>query len=223
MVSPLTSYLDTIISIHRSKSSGGFSIDVCGIMLVASFLRINFWLGDRFDNALLIQSLVMIVTQVFLLHECLEHRPLSTKNQQVSNRPLQLWQWNKKEMYWRFLIQFAIALAVLQVFFGKSALYISLLGTVGLGIESTLPIPQFMNNKRTKSVKGVRVSMLASWVTGDICKLLFFYFGSDTVSIQFKLCAFIQTFFDVSIAVQYLLWRDTTPDSPVQLDAMLPK
>lgn len=227
VVSPLTSYLDTIISIHRNKSSSGFSMDVCGIMLVASLLRINFWLGDRFDIALLIQSLVMIVTQIFLLHECLEYRPLNSMSKQVSKRPFQLWQWQDRRQYWRFVIQFALTLGVLQIVFGQSKLYIALLGTVGLGIESTLPIPQFLNNTRTRSVQGVRASMLASWVTGDICKLIFFFLGSDTVSIQFKLCAFVQTFFDISIAIQYLLWHNKPAteemrESSRELDAMLP-
>jgi len=35
LTSPLTSYGDQIFAMHRRKSSAGFSIDVCGIMLVA--------------------------------------------------------------------------------------------------------------------------------------------------------------------------------------------
>jgi len=37
LTSPLTSYGDQILSMHRRKSSAGFSIDVCGIMLVARY------------------------------------------------------------------------------------------------------------------------------------------------------------------------------------------
>lgn len=207
VVSPLTSYLDTILSIHRNKSSQGFSIDVCGIMLVASLLRINFWIGARFDTALLVQSLVMVVTQVFLLYECLEHRQLTLKNKLTSRRPFELWEWHKKQTYWRFLIQFVLTLSVLQYIFGSSKTYVSILGTLALGIEATLPIPQFLSNRRKRSVEGVRLSMLASWVFGDVCKLTWFFFRTDSVSIQFRLCAFVQTFFDSSIAVQYYMWH----------------
>lgn len=208
VLSPLTSYLDTILSIHRNKSSSGFSIDVCGIMLVASFLRINFWIGDRFASTLLVQSLVMVVTQFFLLYECLEHRQLNLKNRSISRRPWALWQWNDKRAYWRFLAHFAITLGVLQFVFGTHPVYVSILGTVALGIEATLPIPQFLNNKKIRSVDGVRISMLASWVFGDACKLIWLFLGNEAVSLQFKLCAIVQTFFDAGIAVQWYLWHE---------------
>lgn len=38
-------------------------------------------------------------------------------------------------------------------------------------------------------------------------KLLWFYYGSNAISIQFKLCAFVQAFFDASIALQYYMWH----------------
>lgn len=37
--SPLTSYADQILSIHRNRSSAGFSLDIPLIMLVASILK----------------------------------------------------------------------------------------------------------------------------------------------------------------------------------------
>jgi len=37
LTSPLTSYGDQILAMRRRKSSHGFSIDVCGIMLVARY------------------------------------------------------------------------------------------------------------------------------------------------------------------------------------------
>lgn len=39
IISPITSYADQTYSIHRNKSSLGFSLDIPLIMLVASFLR----------------------------------------------------------------------------------------------------------------------------------------------------------------------------------------
>lgn len=37
--SPITSYADQIHSIHRTRSSAGFSLDIPLIMLVASILK----------------------------------------------------------------------------------------------------------------------------------------------------------------------------------------
>lgn len=39
ILSPLTSYGDQTWSMHRNKSSAGFSLDIPLIMLVASFLK----------------------------------------------------------------------------------------------------------------------------------------------------------------------------------------
>ena len=169
VTSPLTSYLDTALSIRRRKSAAGFSVDVCGIMLVASLLRINFWIGDRYDVALLIQSCVMICVQCFLLHVCLSFRPVPGPGYidvEPSKRPWQLWQWNDTRTYWRFLAQFLVGLVVLQIILGKSSFYVTLLGMTALTIEATLPIPQFLQNLRTQSVEGVRLTMIGSWVFG---------------------------------------------------------
>ena len=52
ILSPLTSYADQTIAIHRTKSSAGFSLDIPLIMLVASLLRyiIHFNI-DRIANS----------------------------------------------------------------------------------------------------------------------------------------------------------------------------
>lgn len=169
VTSPLTSYLDTALTIKRRKSAAGFSVDVCGIMLVASLLRINFWLGEPYELALLIQSCVMICVHCYLLHVCLLFRAAPGPGYidvEPSKRPWQLWQWADTRTYWRFLAQFLAGLVVLQIILGQSAFYVTLLGMTALTIEATLPIPQFLQNLRTRSVEGVRLTMIGSWVFG---------------------------------------------------------
>jgi hypothetical protein len=46
----------------------------------------------------------------------------------------------------------------------------SSIGFLGLVIESTLPIPQFISNYKRKSCYGFRSSTLAGWLFGDIFK-----------------------------------------------------
>lgn len=101
VLSPVLSYSDQIISMHRSKSSAGFSLDIPLIMLVASFLRFDntrragswfpfrrgnwltlakthrifYWPHAQYDLSLLAQSLLMVVVQVVLLKVALDHRP----------------------------------------------------------------------------------------------------------------------------------------------------
>lgn len=102
VLSPILSYSDQALSMHRNKSSAGFSLDIPLIMLVASlfrcgealpflqnacsgarpafanlwgFNRIFYYPGARFDSALLIQSFLMVIMQVLLLKIALDHRP----------------------------------------------------------------------------------------------------------------------------------------------------
>lgn len=75
ILSPLTSYADQILSIHRNKTSAGFSLDIPLIMLTASLLKIFYWPGARYNVALLVQALIMVGVQVLLLKVALDNRP----------------------------------------------------------------------------------------------------------------------------------------------------
>ena len=96
MLSPITSYADQIISIHKSKSSDGFSLDIPLIMLVASILkyvfdvstshthksnkitRFFYWFGARYSLSLFLQACLMIVMQLILLKVALDNRSTSS-------------------------------------------------------------------------------------------------------------------------------------------------
>jgi len=75
MLSPLTSYTDQILSINRTRTSAGFSLDIPFIMLTASILKIFYWPGARYDVALLVQAVTMVAVQVVLLKVALDNRP----------------------------------------------------------------------------------------------------------------------------------------------------
>ena len=80
-------------------------------------------------------------------------------------------------------------MTILYLIFGRSDIYISILGFLALGLESTLPIPQFIryeylvfvslllgfdnrwdSNYKQKSLYGFRMSTLIGWVGGDSFK-----------------------------------------------------
>lgn len=90
-------------------------------------------------------------------------------------------------------------------------MYVELLGFIGLGIEATLPIPQFVSNFRRKSVAGFRASVVIAWLFGDIFKTSYFFLGNANVTWQFKGCAIIQFVFDLGIAVQFCLYGNRQP------------
>ncbi|KAI5780874.1 hypothetical protein EDC01DRAFT_710394 [Geopyxis carbonaria] len=213
ITSPVTSYGDQIRAIHKTRTSRGFSLDTPLIMLLASILRCFYWLGADFDITLLYQSILMIVVQLTLLKVALDNRPseaekmapfaAATAGAAAHKRPYSFWQWRAQQPYWSFLAYFTAATAVLQVLFGGSGLFVDLVGYVALGIEAALPLPQVLANQRRRSCAGFRMSVMASWILGDVMKMMYFL-QNDNVGFQFKACAAVQMCLDAGLGVQFL-------------------
>ena len=66
-VGPVIGYVHQYHIIRKSKSVGTFSIDICGILLFANILRLNFYVFQKYQLALLFQSIIMIFAQVFFI------------------------------------------------------------------------------------------------------------------------------------------------------------
>ncbi len=61
---PVVGYVHQYYVIQKSRSVGTFSIDICGILLFANILRLNFYVFEKYQMALLFQSIIMIIAQV---------------------------------------------------------------------------------------------------------------------------------------------------------------
>lgn len=64
---PSMGFLYQYLLIKKRKSVGTFSINVCGVMLLSNLLRIAFYIYKEFSIALLAQSILNIIMQVFLI------------------------------------------------------------------------------------------------------------------------------------------------------------
>ena len=75
-------------------------------MLTASILKIFYWPGARYDIALLVQAMIMIVVQMILLKVSLDNRP-SWRGEgpfapKADGRPFNFWRWRLQRPYVRF-------------------------------------------------------------------------------------------------------------------------
>ncbi|KAF8920739.1 hypothetical protein CPB85DRAFT_506001 [Mucidula mucida] len=184
-VGPPLVYADQAASIIRKKDATGFSRDVCAILLLANITRCFFWLGNHFELALLIQSILMIVAQLALLYICILYRPkIAPESLGTSTRPFSFWQWSTYTQYIEFLAGFILLQAILFLIFGRSDAFVAILGFVALGLESTLPIPQLISNFKRKSLYGFRMSTLIGWAGGDAFKTVYFFLQESPL--QFK-------------------------------------
>lgn len=224
ILSPVLSYSDQALSMHKRKSSAGFSLDIPLIMLVASMFRIFYYPGARFDTALLIQSFIMVAIQLLLLKIALDHRPPpSSKGGDAATpfvgsqdglwemqRPFNFWQWRSPKPYWQFVLYMFIALTTLELllspFHGVYSGYSLMVGYIGLSVEATLPLPQIFANHRSRSCKGFRFSVLASWLGGDAMKMFWFFTSTTEIPWAFKLCGIFQACCDAFLGIQYLMY-----------------
>jgi hypothetical protein len=69
---PNLAFIPQISNFRQSKSNKGFSKKITLIILLADIFRIFYWLVKRFEKILLIQSIISIFMQLFLLYECLK-------------------------------------------------------------------------------------------------------------------------------------------------------
>ncbi|PHH71282.1 hypothetical protein CDD80_5391 [Ophiocordyceps camponoti-rufipedis] len=224
VMSPILSYGDQAMSMHRAKSSAGFSLDIPLIMLVASFFRIFYWHGARFDTSLLLQSLIMVGMQLVLLKIALDNRPgPSSKGGESSlpfqqenllsiQRPFDFWQWRSPKPYWQFLVYLVCVLMAFEVVLAAMppvyALWSATLGYVGLSVEATLAIPQILANSQARSCKGFRLSVLIAWLGGDALKILWFFTSTTDIPVAFKVCGIFQAACDCLLGVQYMQYGD---------------
>lgn len=90
--------------------------------------------------------------------------------------------------------------------------YATLLGYLGLAIEATLPIPQILANASVGSCKGIRLSVIGSWIIGDSMKMFWFFTASGTIPLAFKMCGIFQACCDAFLGVQYLMYGEEKPE-----------
>lgn len=191
------------------------------ILLTLLNRRLFYWFGARFDTPLLIQAGIMVFVQLLLLHVALLHRsPVgaqhslnkpfagSSESDPASTRPYGFWQWRSRQPYWHFLAYFTATLTVLQLLIGSNATYIAIQGYIALGVEAVLPLPQILENSRSRSCKGFRVSVLVNWVVGDVFKMTYFFLSEGGVPWAFKLCGLFQACCDFYLGAQYLMYGE---------------
>lgn len=189
------------------------------IIWLTSSDRLFYWFGARFDTPLLIQAGIMVFVQLLLLHVALLHRPSPQQSMSKpfsegsgstsASRPYDFWQWRSRRPYWHFLAYFTATLAVLQFLLGSSsASYTAVQGYIALGVEAVLPLPQILENARSRSCKGFRVSVLVNWVVGDVFKMTYFFLSEGGVPWAFKLCGLFQACCDFYLGAQYLMYGE---------------
>lgn len=220
VVGPVIGYIPQYREIQATRNFRAFSPLVSLILLVSNILRIFFWVEKRFEIALLLQSVVMIAAQLLLLELIVRLRRHSNRVAYIPTRESysffgikfgQFWQWDDYRKYVLALGVFSAVFAgltVLNMLVIRTAIYTEITGTLALLIESTLAMPQFYQNYRLKSTRGLRAELVAAWAIGDSLKVILFI--ARRSPIQFLACGIVQLIVDFGIFYQMRQYRHTT-------------
>ncbi|ORX60848.1 hypothetical protein BCR36DRAFT_2246 [Piromyces finnis] len=221
---PIIGYIDQYYTVIKTKSSEGFSLAICGILLFSNIIRVFFWLLNHFSKALLFQAIVMIIMQLLLLNICIN---TSNSNEFFGENPFygfnffyvfdkkywkKFWKWTSFNAYLTILSWLCIVLSLFNIMLLNSETYPSLLGSLALGIEATLGIPQLLKIKKQRSSKGFSKTLLLTWVLGDSFKTGYFILNNSPS--QFIYCGFFQLFIDFLIIMQCIHYWSIETSSP---------
>ena len=221
---PSIGYFLQAYKFKTTKSSKGFSRMLCLVLLIAHILRIYFWIGNPFEVSLLCQSFVLIFSQIYLMHVFLQYQedlyiPVN-ENKKIENNilsdflnwkqtlnPMIIWYWTREIEYIKFIIFLFLLMFFLCKGYGFNHKYfINLLGTISVGCESVIAIPQIKENYKTKNAKNISAIMIFMWLGGDIFKTMYYIVYNSPIQMIFG--GFAQVSLDLILSSQIVLYGD---------------
>ncbi|XP_068117656.1 solute carrier family 66 member 2-like [Hyperolius riggenbachi] len=205
-------YIPQYQEIKRTSNTEGFSTWVCLVLLVANILRIFFWFGKFFEFPLLLQSIVMVSTMLAILSlscSLQSVNQVSTKQHFFTDFQLaHFWKWSRFEDYLQFCLSLTIGGALITYVLLDVPIYVEGIGLLALMTEAALGLPQFLQNVRNRSTRGMSVKMVLLWMLGDCYKTAYFIIKGTPA--QFWLCGSLQIGLDVAILLQVYYYNQKT-------------
>ena len=219
---PSVGYVFQAIKFQKTKSSKGFSKSLCLMLLLANILRIYFWIGKPFEKSLLFQSIVVIISQIYLIHYYLKYQEKpkdknempqekSILNHLISWRdiftPSKLWNWDYEIDYYKFVFLFFSLMSIICAIIGKDMVkFYDVIGTISVGIETFIEIPQIKGNCVTKNVKNLSGAMVLMWFIGDLFKTVYNIVNKSPI--QMIIGGLIQNCEDIILSTQVLFYSE---------------
>ena len=219
---PSVGYFFQAIKFQKTKSSKGFSKSLCLLLLLANILRIYFWIGKPFEKSLLFQSIVVIISQIYLIHYYLKYQEKprdinkipaekSILNHMISWKdiflPSKFWNWDYEIDYYKFVFLFFSIMSIICAIIGRNLIkFYDVIGTISVGIETFIEIPQIKENCVTKNVKNLSMAMVLMWFIGDLFKTVYNLVNKSPV--QMIVGGLIQNFEDIILSTQVICYSE---------------
>ena len=225
-LSPSLNYLFQARKFKKTKSSKGFSNFLCLTTLLSHTLKIFFWFGKRFKYTLLIQSVLVVLVQLYLIFLCIKFKedvskiisdltnnPVSKKEKikkfiydnfinwsKTVNRKL-IWRWTYINEYYKFYFLIIMILITFSSIIGiGNKYYINIIGTISIILEISCSLPQIIEMQKSKNQRNISKIMVFMWLTGNSIKI--YYNIINKSPIQLIIGSGIQVFFNIILIFQ---------------------
>ena len=233
-LSPSINYLFQARKFKKTKSSKGFSNYLCLITLLSHSLKVFFWLGERFKYTLLIQSILVIIVQLYLIFLCIKfkgevnktlsdsnNKAITTQNNMFSkikkfiydnflnwsktvNKKL-IWKWTSVNEYYKFYFLVIMLLSIFTYTIGiKNKYFIDIIGTVSIIIDMASSLPQVIEMHKSKNPKNISKIMVLLWINGNCVKIYYNVINKSPIQLIIGSC--IQVFFNIILLFQILYY-----------------
>ena len=77
---PAVNYIFQAMKFCKTKSSIGFSNYLCLVTMMAHTTKIFFWFGKRYVSTLLVQSILVILIQLYIIYLSVKYKKKQKKN-----------------------------------------------------------------------------------------------------------------------------------------------
>ena len=180
---PSVGYFFQAMKFKQTKSTKGFAKFLCFLLLIANILRCIFWLGKRFNLTLLFQAIVVIMSQIYLIHVYFQYQdelPFKSENKPLCEyllnwketlNPYHIWNWSDEIEYYKFSFFFFLINLLICFLFGfDNITFFDIIGTISVSCETFIELPQIKENCVTKNTQNLSGTMVLMWLLGDMFK-----------------------------------------------------
>ncbi|KAJ4462440.1 putative PQ-loop protein [Paratrimastix pyriformis] len=209
VVAQVVGFFPQYRKIWKTRDSAGFSRLVCFALFVANITKLFFFFGKRFAMALLVQAVIMIIIQSFMLEVSVRFKSKKASETRPRHR---FWNWDTIFPYFLFLVALAVTETLLTAVFVDQPWFFEVLGSAALLVEATVPLPQFVHTLRRRTMEGFSLWLMCFWLGGGIFKVSFYLWVA--APIQFLLCACFQCCVNFGLAILWVIFRDRSSTHP---------
>ena len=236
---PTLNYLFQIFKFNKTKSSKGFSKYLCLVTILSHTLKVFFWFSERFKYALLFQSILVIIMQLYLIYVCIKFKEKEPNYDQIPNENNSsnntnikrkiynwknivdfklIWKWNDIFEYYIFYFIIVTLLSVCHLCLGNYDYYSFSLGFVSMILDMLGSFPQIIELYKTKNQRNISKIMVLMWFFGNLIKV--YYNIHNKSPLQLIIGSYIQVFFNVVLISQiiYYYFNDNIRKSEILMN-----